>query len=346
MAFNVTLTTSPTEPVVNSPVTITAEIEKNTNEVYADNINISIDGATAVPMTCTSPTINSLGGYGYGYLNLGNTIQGYGYGYGYGYNTTPTGTLTCTYTFTPSSVKNYTIEIFNGEYKISDTETITVKAASTGGRSSTPTVTPTDTTTTTDPTTGITTETVFEQTITTNYTPEQLTEVLSNMTDDQGNKLFTAEEIAVMIANAEEYDFEITVKTEKVTDAQGNVSYKTSITTTITNNTGKDQRNVKVVIEVPKEVSETASRITSGTIFTILKDDPILEFTVPLLRAGQTQNITYEVTDTTQPTLTGVNFNDPTIRFAEEVIPTSDDMSVCPTVWEPVQTIVMLMLQE
>jgi hypothetical protein len=337
MAFDVTLTTSPTEPVVNSPVTITAEILKNTNEVYADEINISIDGGTAVPMTCTNPTISSLGGYSYGYLNLANTIRGCGYGYGYGYTVTPTATLNCTYTFTPSSVKDYTIEIFNGEYKISDTESITVKAApvTPGGSSTTPTVTPT-TTPITDPVTGIATETVYNQTVTQSYTPEQLQEVLREMTDDQGNALFTESEIAIMIANAEEYEFEIQVKTDKVTDAQGNVSYKTSITTTITNNTGKDQRNVKVVIEVPKEVSETASRITSGTIFTILKDDPILEFTVPLLRAGQTQNITYEVTDTTQPTLTGVNFNDPTIRFAEDVIPTDDDGIVCPTVWIPV----------
>ncbi|OQA31174.1 MAG: hypothetical protein BWY55_00620 [archaeon ADurb.Bin336] len=83
---------------------------------------------------------------------------------------------------------------------------------------------------------------------------------------------------------------------------------------------------MKVVVEVPKEVSETASRITSGTIFTILKDDPILEFTLPLVKAGQTQTVTYTVTDTEAPVLEGVNFTEPSVRFAEEVtIPTGTD---------------------
>jgi hypothetical protein len=201
----------------------------------------------------------------------------------------------------------------------------------TGGSSSTTTTTTgttpdttTDDTTTDEP--GTTTETVYNETKTVNYNEEQLEEVLSNMTDDQGNALFTETEIAEMIENSEEYEFEVNVKVQKITDAEGNASYKTTVTTTVRNNTGKDQKNVKVVVEVPKEVSETASRITSGTIFTVLKDDPILEFTLPLVKAGETQTVTYTVTDTEAPVLEGVNFTEPSVRFAEEVtIPTGTD---------------------
>jgi hypothetical protein len=331
-AFTVTITTDE-NPTEDSPVEITAVINKNTNEVFTDSVTAAItaDGTTYtdVDLNCTSSP-STLGGYGYGVqgYSYGTTteVNGYGYGYGYGYGsglTDTQGQITCVGTFTPTVAGNHTIQIKNNDYIIGDSEVISVAAAPTtpSGGSSTTTVTTTPTTND-DTEADTTTVTIYEETVTTTYTQEQLTEVLTNMTDDSGNALFTAEEIAVMIENAEEYEFEITTKVEKTTDAQGNETYKTTITTTVVNNTGKDQKDVKVVIEVPKAVSETASKIVSGTIFTVLKDDPILEFTLPLLKAGQTQTITYEVVEDEQPELEGVTFSEPTVRFAEEIVPT------------------------
>ncbi|MDD4250796.1 MAG: hypothetical protein PHX27_01235 [Candidatus ainarchaeum sp.] len=297
-------------------------------------------------MNCT-PTITGLSGYGYGILgySYGTTteVRGYGYnlGYNYGYNSVSETYLSCEGTYLTTVVGPHNVQLLNNGYVIGDENTslFTVQAATqtpTGGSSSTTTVVTTTNTTTDDTTTddGTTTETISEETITTNYTPEQLEEVLSNMTDDQGNALFTETEIAEMVEKSEEYEFEITAKVEKITNAQGNESYKTTITTTVRNNTGKDQKNVKVVVEVPKAVSETASRITSGTIFTILKDDPILEFTLPLVKAGETQTVTYQVTDTEAPVLEGVNFTEPSVRFAEEVVETIDDTTETNTTTE------------
>ncbi len=342
-AFTVNFSVDDDTPTIGDTITITAEIQKETTEVYDNNIQAKItlpDDTTAyVEMTCT-PTITGLSGYGYGILgySYGTTteVRGYGYnlGYNYGYNSISETYLSCEGTYLTTVVGEHNVQLLNNGYVIGDENTslFTVQAATqtpTGGSSSTTTVVTTTNTTTDDTTTdesGTTTETVYEVTETVTYTPEQLEEVLSNMTDDQGNALFTETEIAEMVANAEEYEFEITAKVEKITNAEGNESYKTTITTTVTNNTGKDQKNVKVVVEVPKEVSETASRITSGTIFTVLKDDPILEFTLPLLKAGQTQTVTYTVTDTEAPVLEGVNFTEPSVRFAEEVTtPTGTD---------------------
>lgn len=210
-----------------------------------------------------------------------------------------------------------------------------LSSTTTGGSSSTtPAVTTTDTTTT-DPTATV--ETVYEETKT--ISDEELSEVLSGMTDSEGNALFTESEVAEMLANSSEYEFEVTTKVEKITASDGTVSYRTTITTTITNSSGKNQRNVKVVVEVPKSVANSAQNITSNTPFTVLRDNPVLEFTVAQLNAGETKTIDYAVTTSTEPNLAGVTFNSPAVKAAEEVITPpvdDDDMVVCPTVWEPV----------
>lgn len=336
-AFTVTWDVSDETPNTGDTITIEAEVVKETTEVYTDDIRFKItkpDGTTTLLEGVCSPEVSDFAGYSYGTYGYG--VLGYNYGYqsGYGYGLTHATTITCSTNYIVDGQEgNYTIELVNvsndTEYVMGESKQITATTATTS-TSGTPTTTTPGTTPTTEPET--TTETVYEATETVTYTPEQLEEVLNNMTDDQGNALFTEEEIAKMIENAEEYEFEITVKVDKITDAEGNVSYKTTITTTITNNTGKDQKNVKVIVEVPKEVTPSAANINSGTLFTKLKDDPILEFTLPLVKAGQSYNIEYTVTDTTQPELEGVSFNEPAVRFAEEV----EDEMVCPTVWEPV----------
>jgi len=322
-AFSVNWSSNPTSPRANQEVEVTVTINKNTTEAINDFvIKVGPDGGTLVEITsedndlsCTNdyPALGySYGGYGYGYGYNQYGEKGYGYSYGYGVGYTDA--IVCTFTYTPTSANtDYVGQVWINDVLTNEDVVFTTARASSGIRMTT--TSPTGTTT--PP--GTTVETVYESTNTVTYNPAELKAVLSNMTDDEGNPLFTEQEIAEMIANSEKYEFEIEVKVDKLTDAQGNVSYRTTITTTITNNTDKDQKNVKVVIEVPKAVSETAAAITSGTIFTVLKEDPVLEFTLPLLRVGQTQTITYQTTDTTQPELDGVTFNEPTVKFAEEV---------------------------
>ncbi len=185
-------------------VSFSVIIEKNTNEVFSDEITaqITATGATYtdVTMRCTQ-TQSELGGYGYGYLNNSNSGYGYGHGYGYGNGlTNPKGQIECDGTFTPSVTGTHTITLLNGGFQIGDPETISItNRPSTGGSSSTTTVV-TTTNTTTDDTTdepGTTTETVYEVTETVTYTPEQLEEVLSNMTDDTTETDTTTEETPV-----------------------------------------------------------------------------------------------------------------------------------------------------
>lgn len=163
------------------------------------------------------------------------------------------------------------------------------------------------------------------------YSQETLEDILSQMTDDNEQKLFTSEEIKEMVENTKNYVFEINSKVEKIV-SDGKTSYKTTITTKITNNSRIDQKDVVVVIEVPKEITETAQNISSGTIFKILKDDPIIEFTIPLIRSGQTFNLEYEIVEDFNPNLEEINFNNPSIRFLEEY----KESIMCPAVWEPV----------
>ena len=92
------------------------------------------------------------------------------------------------------------------------------------------------------------------------------------------------------------------------------MSYRATITTTIKNVTGKDLKNVKVVVEVPKAVTLSASNVVSATPFTILVNDPVLEFNVTSIKAGQEADIKYTVTSTTQPNLNEVEFAEPAIK--------------------------------
>ncbi len=328
-AFSVTWDISDETPNTGDTITIEAEVVKETTEVYTDDIQFKItkpNGSTVLFGGNCSPEVSDFAGYGYGTYGYG--VLGYSYGYqsGYGYGLSHETTITCSTSYIVDDIEGtYTIELVNvsngTEYVIGESTQVVATTATTPSSGSSTTTT----TGTTQGTTPVETiVTVYEDTVdTSNLTPQELGDLLGEMTDDQGNALFTPEEIQAMIDNAGEYDFEIEVKTEKITNAQGQVSYKTTITTTITNSTGKDQKNVRVVVEVPKAVSETASRITSQTLFTILKDDPVLEFTLPLLKAGQSQEITYQVTDTTQPELDGIVFNDPMVSFAEEVTTTT-----------------------
>ena len=82
-----------------------------------------------------------------------------------------------------------------------------------------------------------------------------------------------------------------------------------------------DLKDVKVVIVVPKTVASTASTVTSLLPFTTIVNDPVLEFSIASLGAGQTASIAYSVISTTNPDLNAIIFADPIIRTATKVVP-------------------------
>jgi len=157
------------------------------------------------------------------------------------------------------------------------------------------------------------TEVISTTTESLSYTPAELEVVLEGMKDDEGNQLFSAEEIADMVDNSTNFEFERTVTVEKITSERGRISYKVTITTTVKNKTTNNLKDVKVVVEVPKVVTSSASDVTSLIPFTVLVNDPVLLFNVATLGAGQEASIVYTVTSGSRPSITGVEFAEPAI---------------------------------
>ena len=73
------------------------------------------------------------------------------------------------------------------------------------------------------------------------------------------------------------------------------VSYKTTITIGLRNETNESLVGVKVVEVVPKAVAENTELIESDALFSVLKEDPVIEFAVDWLEANGTTEIQYSV---------------------------------------------------
>ena len=54
-------------------------------------------------------------------------------------------------------------------------------------------------------------------------------------------------------------------------------------------------KDVKIVEVVPKSVAQTASQISSVYEFRIINADPVVEFIIPTVSAGQSATVTYSV---------------------------------------------------
>jgi len=84
-----------------------------------------------------------------------------------------------------------------------------------------------------------------------------------------------------------------TLKIEKTTGG-GPTTYKSTITITVKNPSNMDYKDLKVVVEIPKEIAADVSEITSAQSFATLKADPIIAFTLDIL-SGESQTITWSV---------------------------------------------------
>lgn len=127
-----------------------------------------------------------------------------------------------------------------------------------------------------------------EVTITKGMTPEKLKEILTEAGASE-----TAIEKAIAAVGKTEVTKTYTVY--KVTAADGSVSYRTELSITVKNPGKNWMRKVKVVEKIPKEIAEKASEINSEFDFSILVEDPIIQFNIPELKPGETKEIMYSV---------------------------------------------------
>ncbi|MCX6800646.1 MAG: hypothetical protein NTZ73_00455 [Candidatus Diapherotrites archaeon] len=188
-------------------------------------------------------------------------------------------------------------------------------SAPAGGTSGTPATTPT---------------TTVESTSSDTFSPtaDEVTSLL------EGSGL-TEAEIAEYAADAAsgEIAVERALVVEK-TVTSGVTSYKSTFTVTVKNSSTKDMADVKVVETVPKNVAADASSISSVYQFTVLNADPVLEFIIPSVDAGQTAIVTYSV----DKKVTAAEFgamNSPVAKFTEATTPPATP-PVTPPITPPV----------
>jgi len=98
---------------------------------------------------------------------------------------------------------------------------------------------------------------------------------------------------AIQASNQLQTTREIT--TTKQTGIAGTGTYISTITIKVPNQSNKTLTNIKIIEEIPKNIAESATQINSKHQFTILKDDPIIQFTIKQINPNQTAEITYDI---------------------------------------------------
>ncbi len=166
---------------------------------------------------------------------------------------------------------------------------------------------------------------------------ETLENLLKQMKNDLEEDIFTEDEIEKIIENTKDFSFVMESRLEEVI-LDGKRSYKTIVSFTVKNNTGKDKENIKVVIEVPKEIALSASMISSDFSFNVLKDDPIIEFIVPSIKPSQEVVVSYDVNLEKSIVLEDINFAPPVVSdfsVVEREV-SSGNTVVCTLEYDPV----------
>lgn len=106
---------------------------------------------------------------------------------------------------------------------------------------------------------------------------------------------YTEEQIAAAASVATATSVAQTVTVDETTSSVGTLSWQTTGRVRVTNNSTRKWRDVKVVVEIPKAVASSASAVSSSFAMKVLKDDPIIEFTIPEINVGQAVDLVYTV---------------------------------------------------
>ncbi len=117
------------------------------------------------------------------------------------------------------------------------------------------------------------------------------------------------------VAREKELKMERRAKIERVVKDESKIESK--FTVDVENKTGKVFENITVIETIPKEVAQSATEIYSDYDFIILEDDPIIEFTIPLLNPGETAEVSYTVNGEVDENVIE-NMDTPLARFGEE----------------------------
>ena len=99
-------------------------------------------------------------------------------------------------------------------------------------------------------------------------------------------------------------------------------AYQASISITFINDTNGD--TVKIIEVIPKDLVDLASKIFSDLNFTIIQDDPIIQFVVPATQ-GATTTVTYGIGEITKEQADALTANNVVAKFASPPIILSSD---------------------
>jgi thermitase len=180
---------------------------------------------------------------------------------------------------------------------------------------------------------------IFEEFLEVLEDEESLENLLKGMKTDLEEDIFTEEEIKEIIENFKDYNFSISVKVEEIIE-DGKKSYKTTVSLIVKNLTDKDKENVRVVVEIPKEVALSASMINSNFSFNVLKDDPIVEFIIPSLKPSQEVIISYDVDMDNSIDLTEIEFASPVVSgftvLEDKLFKEEKEEIICTLEYDPV----------
>jgi hypothetical protein len=136
----------------------------------------------------------------------------------------------------------------------------------------------------------------------------------------QGSGL-TSAEVAAYVEAARTGGIQIERTLEVVKTTRGSSStYESTFTLTIKNTSGKDLKSVYVIETVPKSIASNASLINSVYEFRVLAADPVLEFSIPLVKAGELVSVTYSVDESVSMTEFD-SMVSPIAKFAQTTVP-------------------------
>ncbi|MFH1235105.1 MAG: NEW3 domain-containing protein [Candidatus Diapherotrites archaeon] len=264
--------TDPWSQDINAGSQIALSYDFNANDTGARTITALITSSQNNPddVTCTV-TISAVAGDGR--CSSGETDTGSGNGCATGYNCQ---SGTCTLISTSGAVcGNGTCE--TGEYCSTchaDCGLCSTAGGGSGGEETSETKT----------------ETILEKTFSKGMTGDELRAILENA---------GASETAILKAVAAVDKTKITraFKVEKITDAGGKISYKTTITLTIENKSGKKMEKVKILETIPKSILKTLAEKDISTLleFKIIKSDPVVEFSVDGIGKGGSAVVSYSI---------------------------------------------------
>lgn len=106
---------------------------------------------------------------------------------------------------------------------------------------------------------------------------------------------FTAQQISTAQKLRGQLTAEKKVVIKKHVTAEGTSVFEASITLTVSNPNTKSVRNVRLVEAVPKTVAQSAVQIVSEEPFTVLKNDPIISFVLPIIPSQGVGIVSYSV---------------------------------------------------